>query len=63
MPETEPETGRWVDPELAYAILAEFEKGNPLASWPVPLWTEQGEKVIFNGRKELLQAVRVVNDN
>jgi hypothetical protein len=63
MPEGEPEPGRWVDPELAYAILAEFETGNPLASWPVPLWTEDGEKVIFNSRKELLQVVRVVNGN
>jgi hypothetical protein len=58
--QAEADPARWVDPELAYAILAEFEKGNPLASWPVPLWTDQGGQVLFHSRRELLSAIKVV---
>ena len=47
---------RWLDPDLAYAILAEFDRANPLAVWPLPLWTDAGQKILFYSREQLLAA-------
>jgi hypothetical protein len=50
---------RWLDPDLAGAILAEFERGHPLAVWPLPLWTDSGQKILFYSREQLLAATRL----
>jgi hypothetical protein len=57
-PDTTPPS-RWINPILTYAILAEFDRGNPLAVWPVPLWTDEGEKVLFYNAEQLLGATRL----
>lgn len=75
---------RWLDPDLVYAILAEFapvpglsspalglssygeggnedtgKKGNPLAVWPMPLWTNDGQKILFYSPEQLLAATKL----